>query len=186
VVTRAEATIDDLANAPDDGMYELIDGRLVRMPPTGFLPSLVAGEVFVSLRDYARRSGIGYALPDGIAYIVNLPRRRSLSPDASLTRSVPENKMRSIDGAPIFAAEVRSDGDYGPAADRAYAMKHAEYFAAGTEIVWDVDPVHQTILSYSIITPDAPTTFRYGDIADAEPALPGWRVQTSDIFGIFG
>lgn len=91
--------------------------------------------------------------------------------------------MRFVDGAPAFAAEVRSEGDYGPAAECAYAAKRADYFAAGTVVVWDVDPVRQRISSYTIETPDTPMVFRYGDIADAEPALPGWRVLTSDIFG---
>lgn len=183
MVTKAEATIADLASAPDDGAYELIDGKLVHMPPTGFMPSLVSGEIFVALREYARRSGSGYALPDGVAYIVNLPHRRSFSPDASFTHSAPTNKMRFVDGTPIFAAEVRSEGDYGNAADRAYRAKRADYFAAGTQVVWDVDPMQQTISSYLADAIDSPTMFRQGEIADAEPALPGWRVPVADIFG---
>ncbi len=51
---KTEATIKDLIHAPDDEMDELIDGNLVRMPPTGFEPNLVAGEIFVALRAYAR------------------------------------------------------------------------------------------------------------------------------------
>jgi Uma2 family endonuclease len=183
MVTKTEATIADLANAPDDGTYELVDGKLVHMPPTGFMPNLVAGEIFVALREYARRTGNGYAMTDGIAYIVNLPHCRSFSPDASLTQSMPDNRMRFVDGAPIFAAEVRSEGDYGNAADRAYRAKRADYFAAGTQVVWDVDPVHQTISSYTAAAPDNPTVFPYGAIADAEPALPDWRIPVADIFG---
>jgi Uma2 family endonuclease len=183
MATKSEATIEDLYNAPDDAMYELIDGKLVRMPPTGFEPNLVAGEIFVALRAYTRTTGDGYAMTDGIAYIVNLPHRRSFSPDVSIARSAPENRMRFVDGAPIFAAEVRSESDCGNAADRAYRAKRAEYFAAGTVVVWDVDPVAQIICSYRADSPDIPTVFRMGAFADAEPALPGWRVPVSDIFG---
>jgi len=50
MATKTEATIEDLMHAPDDAMYELIDGKLVRMPPTGFEPNRVAGEIFVTLR----------------------------------------------------------------------------------------------------------------------------------------
>jgi len=141
MATKSEATIEDLIHAPDDAMYELIDGKLMRMPPTGFEPNLVAGEIFVALRAYARTTGNGYAMTDGIAYIVNLPHRRSFSRDASIARFAPENRMRFVDGAPLFAAEVRSEGDDGNAADRAYRAKRADYFAAGTVVVWDVDPV---------------------------------------------
>ena len=90
--------------------------------------------------------------------------------------------MRFIEGAPVFAAEVRSEGDYGPAADRAYAAKRRDYFAAGTLVVWDVDPVHKTIASYRADRPDSPTHFAIGETADAEPALPGWRVAVGAIF----
>jgi Uma2 family endonuclease len=183
MVTKVEATIADLANALDDGTYELIEGKLVHMPPTGFMPDLVVGEIFVALRGYARRTGSGYAMTDGVAYIVNLPHRRSFSPDASSTRSAPDNRMRFVDGSPVFAAEVRSESDYGNAADRAYQAKRADYFAAGTQVVWDVDLVHQTISSYVAGAPDSPTVFRRGAIADAEPALPDWRVPVADIFG---
>ncbi|MHB8645052.1 MAG: Uma2 family endonuclease [Thermomicrobiales bacterium] len=183
MATKTEATIEDLIHAPDDEMYELIDGKLVRMSPTGFSPNLVAGEIFVALRAYARTTSSGYAMTDGIAYIVNLPHRRSFSPDASFARSAPENRMRFVDGAPLFAAEVRSEGDYGNAANRAYRAKRAEYFAAGTVVVWDVDPVASTITSYRADRPDTPTIFGLEQIADAEPALPGWRVPARDIFG---
>jgi len=47
--------------------------------------------------------------------------------------------MRFASGAPIFAVEVRSENDYGPAAERAMAAKRADYFACGTLVVWDVD-----------------------------------------------
>ena len=181
--TKTEATIEDLAHAPDDEMYELIDGKLVRMSPTGFLPSRVASEIFVALREYERQTSSGYAMTDGIAYIVDLPHRRSFSPDASFARAAPENRMRFVDGAPVFAAEVRSEGDYGNAADRAYRAKRAEYFAAGTVVVWDVDPVACTIASYRADHPDTPTRFDLEQIADAEPALPGWRGPVRDIFG---
>ncbi|MCA1725716.1 MAG: Uma2 family endonuclease [Thermomicrobia bacterium] len=183
MATKTEATIEDLIHAPDDAMYELIDGKLVRMSPTGFLPSRVASEIFVALREYERQTNRGYAMTDGIAYVVNLPHRRSFSPDASFARSAPENRMRFVDGAPVFAAEVRSAGNYGSAADRAYQAKRAEYFAADTVVVWDVDPVACTISSYRADHPDIPTIFALEQIADAEPALPGWRVPVSDIFG---
>ena len=48
--------------------------------------------------------------------------------------------MRFIEGPPTFAVEVRSENDYGPAAEREMAAKRADYFEAGTLVVWDVDP----------------------------------------------
>lgn len=181
--TRTEATIEDLYNAPrDTGTYELVDGELVHISPTGFRPGRVSLHICTALTRYEEETGSGYAVPDNVAFLVNLSRRKSFSPDAAYALHVPENEMRFIEGAPVFAAEVRSEGDYGPAADRAYAAKRRDYFAAGTAVVWDVDPVNKTIASYRADKPDDPTRFAIGDTADAEPALPGWHVAVDAIF----
>ncbi len=47
--------------------------------------------------------------------------------------------MEFLEGSPIFAVEVRSENDDGPAAERAMAQKRADYFAYGTLVVWDVN-----------------------------------------------
>lgn len=181
--TKTEATVEDLANAPDEpGTYELVDGKLVHMPPTGDEPSYAAGEIFVSLREYVRRVRQGRARTDGAAYLVNLPNRKSFSPDASFSLQFTPGSMRFVDGAPLFAVEVRSEHDYGPAAERDHARKRADYFAAGTEVVWDVDPIAHTVTSYHRAAPQAPTVFRPGEEAHAEPALPSWRIPVDDLF----
>lgn len=63
---------------------------------------------------------------------------KSFSPDAALY-SGKVRGLKFLEGAPVFAVEVRSEGDYGLAAERALAAKRADYFAAGTLVVWDVD-----------------------------------------------
>ena len=89
--------------------------------------------------------------------------------------------MRFVDGPPAFAVEVRSENDYGGAADDEYADKRADYFEAGTICVWDVDPIAETVARYASPT-DPGTVFHRGDIADAEPAVPGWRMAVDEIF----
>ena len=78
---------------------------------------------------------IGFAVPE-------LPSgRESFSPDASYYFGpYPDNPMRFIEGAPTFAVEIRSENDYGPAAEIDMAAKRADYFLAGTLVVGDVDP----------------------------------------------
>ena len=46
--------------------------------------------------------------------------------------------MRFCQGAPVFAVEVRSQYDYGPAAEQEMQDKRTDYFACGTLVVWDV------------------------------------------------
>lgn len=185
ILTQRRATLADLAR--EKGKAELIDGRIVRFMPTGDWPSLIAGEIFVNLRQYAKKRKKGRAYPDGVGY--GFPKlasgRESLSPDASYFLGPPKPKnMSYIEGVPVFAAEVRSENDYGPAAELALAAKRADYFAAGTHVVWDVDPINETVTVYRADKPDQPKTYRRGETAEARPALPGWRMDIAELFDV--
>lgn len=175
------ATIDDLYAYDGPGGAELVDGKLVEMSPTGAMPSYSAGDIFIALREYEKRTKSGRAYPDNVAYLVKLPHRQSFSPDASyhLNRKM---SAKFINGAPIFAVEVRSEHDYGPAAERALAEKRADYFAAGTLVVWDVDVLRDIrIRSYRQDAADQPRVYEQNDTATAEPALPGFEFPVANL-----
>jgi Uma2 family endonuclease len=90
--------------------------------------------------------------------------------------------MRFVEGAPIFAVEVRSENDYGATADADSAAKRRDYFAADTAVVWDVDTRARIVASYHAVAPETPHLFRAGDTADAGSALPGWHVAVDELF----
>ncbi len=72
---------------------------------------------------------------------------------------------------------------YGTKADQALAAKRADYFAAGTLVVWDVDVLKEEVVRvYRASAPDSPLVYCRGDIAEAEPALPGWTMAVADVF----
>jgi Uma2 family endonuclease len=128
--------------------------------------------------------GRGVALPDNVGLTVpELPSgRESFSPDtANYDRPLPNDEMDFIAGPPTFAGEVRSNGDYGNAAEQEMAAKRVDSFQAGTAVVWDVDPRDQCIRLYRADTPDHPITFNQGQLADAEPAVSGWRMAADDL-----
>src|SRR5438270_5828794 len=178
--TKTEATIEDLYNMPANGKAEIVNGELVLMPPTGGVPGRAGGEIYISLRDFERRTGSGYAFPDNVGFIVNLPNRRSFSPDAAFYTGELRGGL-FLEGAPVFAAEVRSEGDYGPKAEEQMAAKRADYFAAGTLVVWDVDVLRERLVRvYRAGDPENPTVYRSGQVAEAEPALPGWTMPVDD------
>ncbi len=178
--TKTLATLDDLYKV--EGKAELVHGEIVRMAPTGGRPSRASLEIAMRLRLYEREYGGGYAFPNNVAFAVTLPHREAFSPDASwYVGSVPD--MRFPPGAPVFAAEVRSQYDYGPAAEREMAAKRADYFACGTLVLWDVDLLSDDVIkSYKASDPASPVIFRRGESADAEPAVPGWRLAVNDLF----
>lgn len=182
---QPEATLADLYR--EKGKAELIGGRIVRFMSTGDWPALIAGEIFVSLRLYGRKTNRGRAYPDGVGYAVPqlASGRQSFSPDTSFYDGPPKPKnMQFIQGVPLVAVEVRSDNDYGVAAELEIAAKRADYFAAGTQVVWDVDPRAETVTAYHADQPTQPKIYHRGETADAEPVLPGWRVAVDDIFDV--
>jgi len=180
--TKTEATVDDLYRVPEHGKAELVNGELVLMPPTGGVPGRAAGEIFISLREYERRVGGGYAFPVNVGFIVNLPNRRSFSPDTAFYKGELRGGL-FLEGAPVFALEVRSSDDYGPATEKKMAQKRADYFAAGTLVVWDVDVLREKVVRvYRATEPNSPTICKSTGAGDAEPALPGWRMSLKELF----
>ncbi len=178
--TKTEATIDDLYRVR--GKAELVKGEIVTMSPTGGLHGQVALRIGASLLSYETRTKRGHAVGDNVGFVVNLPTRCSFSPDAAYHFGPVSEKF--VDGAPTFAVEIRSEGDYGPAAEQEIAGKRADYFAAGTQVVWDVDPHGEDVVVrvYRSTNPEDPTPYRRGQVAEAEPAVPGWTMSVDDMF----
>jgi Uma2 family endonuclease len=180
--TKHEATVDDLYRVPDNGKAEIVNGELVLMSPTGGVPGRTAGKIYISLNEYEKRVGGGYAFPDNVGFIVNLPNRRSFSPDAAFYKGDLRGGL-FLEGAPVFAVEVRSEEDYGPAAERRMAAKRADYFAAGTLVVWDVDVLREKVVRvYRSSDPLNPNVASNGELVNAEPALPYWTMSLADLF----
>lgn len=180
--TKVKATIEDLLKV--DQKAEIVNGEIILMSPTGILPSYAAGEIFSSLREYSKRQKYGRAVTDNCGFIVNLPHRDSFSPDVAFVVTK-QSGMKFYQGAPVFAVEVRSEGDYGPRAEREMAAKRAEYFEAGTLVVWDVDLLSENVVRVYRANDSANSTFyRRAQIAEAEPAVPGWTIAVDDLFPI--
>lgn len=178
--TKTEATIEDLYSI--EGQAEIVNGKIVRLPFHTWPVALAIGEILYSLHKYADRGQRGYTLGSTVAYVIDLPHRKAFCPDVALyTGDV--MSMKFPEGAPTFSVEVRDPNDYGPAAERAMARKRADYFTAGTLVVWDVDLLSDdVVLVYRKEDPDKPTIYRRGQIAEAEPAVPGWTMCVDSLF----
>lgn len=177
--TKAQATIADLYRVR--GKAELVDGEIVKMSPTGGLPGYAASAILSSLWAYARKHKHGYAVGDNVGFVVDLPHRQSFSPDVAYY--VGRINMKFIQGPPLLAVEVRSETDYGPNAEKEMADKRADYLAAGTVVVWDVDLLGpETVRVYRTERPHEATMYHRGEMAEAEPALPGWKFAVDELF----
>ena len=182
-VSERRATIDDLARY--EGKAELIGGRIIPLMPTGRRPNLIAGRIFRSLAEFADGPGRGEVDTANMGFAVRelTSGRQSFAPDVSCYLGpIPPDAMRFIAGPPTFAVEVRSESDHGPAAEILLAAQRADYFEAGTLVVWDLDTRAEVIRSYASTAPDQPLDFTPGQIAHAEPAVPGWSLSVERMF----
>lgn len=165
-----------------EGKAEIVNGEIVEFMSTGDEPSSAATNILLSLKLYERKIKSGRAYGDNVGFLVSLPNRKSFSPDTSYFTGE-RSGMKFLQGAPIFAVEVRSENDYGKKAEEAIKQKRYDYFAAGTKVVWDVDLLDEEIIkSYSAENPDTPQIFKRGEIANAESALPSWTFEVDELF----
>ena len=165
-----------------DGKAEIVNGEIVEFMSTGYDPGIAALNIAISLKQYQRKTHLGKAVGDNVGFIVDLPNRKSFSPDAAFFIGETSG-MKFLQGAPIFAVEVRSENDYGKKAEEVIKQKRYDYFAAGTKVVWDVDLLSEEIIkSYSYDSPDSPQIFKRGEIANAQTALPNWTFAVVELF----
>lgn len=178
--TKVKATIEDLYHV--HGKAELVNGELILMSPTGDLPNRAGGSIYISLRLHEPNVPSGRAYSDNAGFKVKLPNRDSFSPDAAFY--VGESSgMKFLKGAPVFAVEVRSENDYGSKAEKEIVEKIKDYFAAGAQVVWDVDLLGKYVVKkYLASDPDNPIIYGRSDVADAEPAVLGWKMPVEDLF----
>src|SRR5258708_33885777 len=100
--TKVEATIEDLYKV--DQKAELVNGEIILMSPTGSLPGYAGDEVFSSLREFSRLKGFGRAVGDNKAFVVDLPHRKSFSPDAAFSTVTHTGRTLS-QAAPVVPEE---------------------------------------------------------------------------------
>jgi Uma2 family endonuclease len=176
-----KATTDDLRWVR--GPAEIVDDRLVVLAPSGSVNALARGSILCSLKLYERaHKGDGIVLSSSAAFLVDAPHRRSISPDVSWYTG-PRAGPGFPPVSPIFAAEVRDFANYGDEADEHFATKRADYFAAGTQVVWDVDVLREELIRvYRATHPENPVVYRRGEVAEAEPAVPGWRFPVDELW----
>lgn len=183
MIQKSRNLIEDLAQI--EGKAEIVQGSIVRMSPASGFHGFAARKILVSLDRHAEKLGSGVPLGDNVGFLVDLPDRESFSPDVAWIPGQASEVIddRFVSGAPAFAVEIRSPRDRTPAGEQRVLAKIADYFAAGTLVVWDVDPLSdEPVKCYRASEPRSPQIFLRSQRADAEPAVPGWKFTVRRMF----
>jgi len=171
-------TAEELAKVK--GRCELVEGRVVRLSPAGFLHGLVAANIHDLLVAHVRRKKAGRVLSADTGYRVRRNPDTVRAPDVAFvsneTLAAHEDSRETFfPTAPDLAVEVLSPDDSWVAVDK----KAREYLAAGAKIVWVVNPEVQEVRLYDGA---APRILTAKDKIDGGKALPGFKTPVKAFF----
>lgn len=180
-------TAEDLAQLPDDGWhYELVQGRLVRMSPSGLRHGDIGLELAAALRTFARERGLGLAVGAETGFHLSLPGEPEtvLAPDAAFIARdrVPPEDSRDWIGfphlAPDLVVEVASPSQHRPE----MAAKARLWIEAGVRLVWVVWPARQQVDVWDTADPATPHTLTSTDELSGGTVLPGFRFSLARLW----
>jgi len=162
----------------DDRLCELVDGILVEKP-MGTYESIVAVMLAHLIHDYLEDHPLGIVLgADGALWI--LPRKMRI-PDLSFIRwdrfpnqELPNQRVYEV--APDLAVEVLSEGNTEAELDQ----KLNEYFEAGVQVVWYIDPASHSARAFT--SPSEMVPVGEDGTLDGGEVLPGFCVVLRDLF----
>jgi Uma2 family endonuclease len=176
------ATVRDvirLVDGPKKRLVELIDGTLVERP-MGFAESRVAMKLGVRLGRHIEDNGEPGVLT-GEAGTIRVLEKFVRIPDIAYTSwdrlpngQIPVAKVPEV--VPNLCVEVLSESNT-PAE---MARKLKEYFVAGVDLVWFIDPDERKVRVFT--SPDDVTTLGVKDTLTGGTVLPGFAVPVAELF----
>jgi Uma2 family endonuclease len=174
-------TVEDLYTLPDDGLkHELEAGVLVSEPLPGFRHGLVMTTVSRLLDTYVRAHRLGVVLTGDSGFVLARRPDTVRGPDVAF---IAEARLTAVDdpalaypGPPDLAVEVLSPGNR----QAAIRAKVADYLAAGTRLVWVLDPERETVAVYRTLL--APRLLSSEDDLDGEDVVPSFRTSVAALF----
>jgi Uma2 family endonuclease len=175
--TATERDVLDL-RARTKRLYELVDGVLVEKA-MGFRESLLVAAVVELIRRFLRGHRLGVVTgADGMMRLfsgrVRMPDVAFVSWDSLPGRRVPDEPIPHL--SPDLAVEVLSESN----TRGEMALKRQEYFAAGTRLVWQIDPRARTAEVFT--SPDVSTELDVTQSLDGGDVLPGFTLSLRELF----
>ncbi len=174
-------TAEDLLKLPDDGRrYELVRGKLIRMSPSGSRSSIVSGRISNRVGPFVEQHRLGFCGDSDWGFILASNPDVVRAPDVGFVRAdriPPEGIPEGFwPGAPDLAVDVLSSSDR----FSDVLEKVQEYLAAGTRLIWVVDPDARRA---TVFRPaPAPVTVGADSELSGEDVLPGFVLKLAEVW----
>lgn len=150
------------------------------MAPTGFNHGSVAMNLGGPLHAYAKAKGLGVVVSAEAGFVLSREPDTVRAPDigfVSAGRIPPgEETVKFWEGAPDLAVEVLSPSDTVDEIEE----KVDDYLAAGTALVWVVNPRRKTVTVYR--PSQQPTLLSENNDLSGDEVVPGFHIPVAAIF----
>ena len=161
-------------------LYELVRGRLVKVPMTGYEHGEIESNIMFALQQHVRLRGLGQVTPGDVMFRLEQDPDTLRQPDVAFVRAdrlPPLEQRRSYSPVvPDLAVEIRSPSNTA----RELAVKVADYLRAGVRLVWVVELDTQTVTVHTSDT--APLTLSVHDEITGGSVLPAFRCPVAAFF----
>ena len=169
-----------LARRNDGNRYELVQGELRMMSPSGNEHGAVTARLTWRLAKYVEENGRGTVFAAETGFLISRDPDTVRAPDIAF---VSKDRLDAVGkvkgywpGAPDLAVEVTSPSDsFSDVEEKALG-----WLVAGSQIVWVVDPKQKNVTVYR--NKDDIHVLGLDSDMEAGELLPGWRISISELF----
>lgn len=171
-------TAEQLQEIAGDRHVELVRGEIVETSFPGMKHSVLAGRLLSLLGPFVRAAKLGIVGPE-LGVVLGRDPDTVRAPDVAFVaagRISDPDQYGYYEGAPDLAVEILSPSDR----PGEVLKKIGEYFAAGTSLVWVIDPRRQQVVVHH---PDGRTqVYSGGQEVSGEDILPGFHFKPTELF----
>jgi Uma2 family endonuclease len=170
---------EELFHRPDLNPCELVEGRIVPMVPTGYTHGILELRLGAGMLAWAEATGRGRVLAGEVGIYIRRNPDTVRAADIlyiSNERYARRGPSGYLDVAPELTVEVLSPDDrWSEVTD-----KLDDYFSAGVNAVWVVDPRRRQVFVYHSLSAVQP--LGVGEILEDPDLLPGFSLPLADLF----
>lgn len=171
--------IGDFSELPEH--FEVVEGRIVELMATKRPHGQVGARVIAILLNYVSDNDLGEIQTREVGFVLKADPLTLRCPDVAF---ISNERLVDVDDdgffhiAPDLAVEIVSDSN----STKEIREKTAEYFEAGSKLVWWVYPETKEVQVYRLANPTEPQTLKGDNEISGEEVIPGFSCKVRQFF----